>query len=238
MTDPGWAGQEELDPPMPPSLPHRSPHPVFSREFALVGLASPLVLALVTVVHGAIVPGYSHMAQAISELAALEAQCAGLMRYGGLAAYGVLMTAFAIPLRLRVAHRTGPWPSRLIAVGGLCMTLAGIFPCDPGCPQTPGSASDSVHTWSAMIGFMAMMAAPFSFGASFTQDAAERRLFRFSSAMGGMIVVAFLALVATGPGSPVMGLCQRLFLASHGLWMGVVALALFRGVGERSSGLG
>lgn len=111
------------------------------RFLALGGVIGPALFAVVVVICGALRPGYNHMTQFISELGAQGTSHAAIMNFAGFLPLGLLLVGFAASLR-------GALPRRPLAVAvaillglfGLSIALAGLYSCDPGCPQPPVAA--------------------------------------------------------------------------------------------------
>ncbi len=197
-------------------------------RWGLLGVAAPLTLVVAAIVFGGLQPRYSHVSQAVSELAACGASYQLPAQVLMLGVYGATMAAFAWPLHRAFASIAGWKPAVLVALAGLLIVVAAAFPCDPGCGMTRMSTAASVHMISAMLAFGCMIAAPLVLGASFTESPAERILLRFSRVMAALTILAYLALMIGGPQSPWMGAYQRCFLLANGIWMAGVGIFIWR----------
>jgi hypothetical protein len=113
------------------------------RAALAAGIVAPLVKASGIVAAGRIHPGYSHTAQAISELSARDAPGAPIHRATTVAS-GLLQLGFAYGL---LQHRRYVLACTFATVGVAALG-ATAFPCSPGCPP-PGSSDatrgDSPH---------------------------------------------------------------------------------------------
>lgn len=126
-----------------------------------LGLAR--VLAVAAIVYAAafyfvgasIKPGYSQVANFISEYNAAGTAYAGLLTYAGFAVVAALLAGFLIavaPLaRVQGASRAGMW-----ALWGApaSFAMAAVFPCDAGCPIEDGSFSQEMHNLLAVATYL------------------------------------------------------------------------------------
>lgn len=122
---------------------------------ARTGVGSLVVMTVMTVVAGALTPGYSHTAHYISELGARGAAQEWLFRLGGFALSGALLLAFcALALRALPRSRNTTLGLLGLAVYAAGYLVAAAFPCDLGCrPATP-SASQLIHDAGGGIGYL------------------------------------------------------------------------------------
>ncbi len=104
----------------------------------------------------AIKPGYSQLSNFISEYNATGTARAGMLTYAGFVATALLLAAFlvvAAPVtRTRGVSRVGFWLLWSIPVSYL---IAGVAPCDAGCPLE-GSISQQVHNAGSVIAYFGM----------------------------------------------------------------------------------
>lgn len=207
-------------------MPAHDVHALAARFGLCCGIAAPILWLSIIALCGALTPGYEHLRDFISELAAREAPTELLMRYAGFVLTGGCYIAFAAALA---------WRSRFdllalvgagfIALAGLARVLAGIHACDPGCSPLRPSQDQELHNVSARIGYLAMIVAAIYWGAIGSRYAALRRL----SALGfGCGVWAMVFLVLMLARSDFAGLFQRLASAVLSLWMLIFALQVYR----------
>jgi Protein of unknown function (DUF998) len=154
---------------------------------------------------------------------------------------GLLMVAFAIGLRR--ALRSGPgamWAPVLIAIYGVGLVGAGVFPPDPSYGYPPGAplgpaASFSVHgTLHEVAGFMmfgALILACFVMARRFLAKA-NRRGWAAYSLLTAMAMPAFIALAfnawSSGAATNFGGLFQRLAIIAGSVWIALLALRTMR----------
>ena len=183
--------------------------------------AAAVASLLLLVVGGAVKPGYSHVANFISELNATGTPLAETIGLFGFLPLGILVASFLIvaaPVaRVDGWSRVGYWLlfSQPIAYIGVF-----LFPCDLGCPLQ-GSQSQQLHNLVALVTYIACAVA-------FLLLSRSRSL--ASSALGkawfvgtGIVwLVGFFAMVEPGL-APWRGLLQRVLEVSLYMSLFVVA---------------
>lgn len=111
-------------------------------RFSAAGAAA--LALLVPVVAGALAPNYSHTAQYISELGALEMPLGGVVSFLGFLPTGLLVgvcLVAAAPAEAAGFVRIGYW---LLMCVALAYVGSAFARCDPGCPAE-GSVRQQVH---------------------------------------------------------------------------------------------
>lgn len=192
---------------------------------ALVAVAAAMVL-LGTLYFASARPGYSHIANTISELGETGAPHARLVAFGFF-----LPVGFIVWLALWLAHRQRSGQDTalvLLALSGLGTgyVVAAFFPCEPGGPLF-GSWRTLVHNAAAVIDYGGT-----AFGLLlFCRYCARRKMRPEAVAFGIAAALGFLAMVLLGlpPAFPVRGAVQRVtelmqftgvFFVCHLLTMG------------------
>jgi len=211
------------------------------RAGLLCGLLAPILWGAMIVLAGQQHPGFDHVGRYISELGERGSTTETMMRYGGFVATGVLHIGFAAAL-YAILGRTGDRPrltlllALLVALNGLGRVGAGLFPCEPGC-GAPEVLSQRLHSLSATVAFLAMVAATWLGSLCFRRDLRLRPLAAYSLASGcaGLI---FLALMSSSEATRVgTGLYERLASGVLSLWVLVTAARLWWMLGvERTAG--
>ena len=199
------------------------------RWLSLGGLLGPLLFATLVAVLGALRPGYSHVAQFISELGASGTQYAAGMNYAGFVPAGLLLAALGVSL-FRALRRSALAiaGAALVTLFGVLIASSGIVSCDPGCPQGSGSAENTVHNSIAPVLFIALIVAPALLGQYFRGVPALRALSLYSFLTSVAALVFFAAMVHSLETRELTGLWQRLLLATQFAWCAVVGVRTFR----------
>ena len=199
------------------------------RLHVLGGVAGPVLFALVVILCGAVRPGYNHATQMISELGETGGSYASLMNFLGFIPSGILLATLGASLA-RVVPRTPLYlvAATLIAIFGLGIAAAGVYSCDPGCPQHYLSSEAKLHGLVSITAFIAGVLGTALWAYCFRGLAMWRSLWRYSAASSGTALVLLLVLYATAESRSPHGVWQRLFLATLFLWCTVASIRLFR----------
>jgi hypothetical protein len=200
-----------------------------SRTASLCGFAA-IALALATpLVGGAARPGYSHVAQYISELGEL-----GAVNGAAISALGFAPTGIAVLLFLALAAPSLP-RARGTALGlacfasvGLAYLAAALAPCDAGCPTTGAiSTRQAIHNVFGAFEYAGAFTGLLSLGAAFRRAKTWRGSARASFFCAGLVGAGFVAMLLPSLVS-VRGVAQRIAELGAFLWIGIVSLALLR----------
>jgi len=192
------------------------PTQTFRRLAFVSAFASLGIVATFTLLAGAAVPGYSHLAQFMSELGASGAQHEWSVRLLGFLPAGVTLLLFCYAAHLVLPRST----LTSLATIGLAIFAAGYvvsaaFPCDFGCRPKNPSTSQIIHNVCGLAGYLAAPIFLFAFA---------REAHKWPSArvvcVSGYIAssVALLGLLMIDPSSPIAGLGQRLLEGSVLMW--------------------
>ena len=199
------------------------------RALTLGGIVGPIVFTSVVLAAAAGHPGYSHVANFMSELGATGAPRAALMNHGGFIPAGMLLTAFAIGLRRALP----PKPLMiagvvLVMLFGIGVVAAGVFSCDLGCPTSGGTIENQIHNAIGPSCFLCVIAGSGMLGWQFRNLPDWRRLSAYSLVTSAVALVFFTGLVGSLELRTLTGLWQRLMLGTLFLWCGVAAVHAFR----------
>lgn len=183
-------------------------------------------IVIMTLVGGAMFPGYSHASQFISELGARGAPFAEIVNYFGFLPAGLLLCVFAF-LAWRLLPRSvgtsfGMFGMGLFAFGYIAATF---FPCEAGCRPTEITLSQALHNFLGLAGYFT---APFCLATLGVQArkwprAGHLSILAFASAVGAFIGLAFLS-----PEFEYVGLAQRLLEASTLAWIVACSVYVYR----------
>lgn len=202
---------------------------VRSRIAAGCGLAA-VALALATpLVGGALRPGYSHVAQYISELGEVGAPNGALV-----SALGFAPTGIAVLLFLALAAPSLP-RARGTALGLACFAGAGVAyfvsalaPCDAGCPSAGAiTTRQAIHNAFGVYEYAGAFAGLLLLGAAFRRSKTWRGSARVSFFCAGLVGAGF-AVMAMPSLATVRGVAQRVAELGVFLWIGVVSVVLLR----------
>jgi hypothetical membrane protein len=203
------------------------------RLLLLGGFIGPLLFIVVFLIAGATRPGYSAWHHVVSSLSAGPQ---GWIQIANFIVCGVLVTGFAIGLRLVLRSGKGAvWGPILLGVVGLGLVGAGIFVTDPvnsyppGAPTTP-TVHGGIHVLLSLFVFAALIAACIVLARRFALDPAWRAWVPYSIATAVVVLVFFIltdVAAAQGPNSP-SGLFQRISIIAGWVWIALLALRLLR----------
>jgi hypothetical membrane protein len=197
------------------------------RLYALCGVIAPILFVLIVVVEGALVTGYSHMTQQVSDLGAYVLYGSyALLQNLNFCVFGILVVAFAIGLKQEIPA------SRIIttslALCGALFFLVGFFPDQP----TPWPAA--AHYLLAQLSGLCILVSEFFSWRRLRRPVADEgrawtRYGTFSLVSLVLAIISFFVFAIFGqPGSPVTGLLQRVMGFFMLLWIEVMALRLLR----------
>lgn len=171
-------------------------------------------------------PGYSHLTDYISELAARGSPTQRLMRDWGFNATGVAYVIFALSLVWR--FRKHP----LAVAAGLTLTFAslarigaGVYPCAPGCDPANISPDQDMHHRFAAVGYLLMMASSILWGLFGNR---QHRLTHLMTAGLGATTWSAACLVMMYAYPQYTGLFQRGATVLLSTWMVLLAGSLWR----------
>jgi len=196
----------------------------------LCGVVAPLLWVAVIAIAGELRPGFDHVRQYISELGERGSSAEMFMRYGGFVATGFMhiiyaAAFYAVVIRVSGQARLTLLLALFIALNGIGRVGAGVFACEPGC-AAPEILAQRLHSLSATIAFLSIIAAATLGAIVFRADNRLRPLaaYSFASGCAGLI---FLWLMSSSEATHAFtGLYERLASGVLTLWVGVTALWL------------
>lgn len=194
-----------------------------TRILNAAGIVAPLLWAGAVVYCGATRPGYNAVNQFISELAERGSSTESLMRITGFYLPGALVVMFGV---LILTRSTG-WPvAILLIIHGAGRVTAGIFPCDPGCPLTSSSLSQTVHNAAGIMNGVTLPTA--ALFCSFRLWRIGHNRFAFYSFLSATIGMLFLLLmVINAPTRNHAGFFQRVSFGAVNLWLAAFAVLVW-----------
>jgi len=202
---------------------------LYIRLLALGGALGPILFTVVVGVCSALRPGYNHLTQLISELGATGTSHAAFMNFAGFLPAGLSIAGFGLA-SVWLIPRSGRsiLAGAMISIFGLGIAVAGIFHCDPGCPQHGASLASTIHDRISVIAFLTCIAGIGLWALHFRRIATFRSLWKYSAA-SSVVGLVFLYMVASSLESRhLTGLWQRLMLGTLFVWCMVLARRSFR----------
>lgn len=185
-----------------------------------------LLLVIMIVAGGAATPGYSHVADFISELGATGAPQARLVNWAGFLPIGICITTFAVAGAF-VAPRGG-----LRYAGFFCLVLfalgyigAAFYPCDVGCRSAVPSVSQMMHNLTGLVSYLGAPIGLILLGVSAKRWPGAAWLSPLAFVCAAISGVAFIVMLAE---TPVGGLVQRVLEAAVAIWILACAFAIRR----------
>lgn len=175
---------------------------------------------------GAVTPGYSHLSEPVSQLAA-TGQPYPFIQMTGFILFGLAMVATGLGLwRLPLTGKAARTGQVLLMVAGTNMVLTGLFRADP-MQQESLTTSGTLHLITAMVLFPSVSVAFLFCARAFRRANAWSDRSRFSM-VAGLAAIAFLLtyFVAFEFQPELAGLWQRLFAVTIVTWFVVVASRL------------
>lgn len=206
------------------------------------GVLAPVVYVFTVVLGGALQPGYSHLAQAVSDLIAAGAPHKALLDpllglYNVLtliAGWGVWRVVHAAPARRRTVGRLG---AGLLIVEALLGLATLFFPEDAGGLGAIGPTG-TLHIVFAGLSSLATMLTMLLLGFWFQAGPARRRLGRYSFISVLVVFVSGgLAAYGVANGTPWAGLAERGAIGGFLQWLLVISWQLSAAEVERAGPL-
>lgn len=174
-------------------------------------------IALLTFGGGLFTPGYSHLAQFISELGARGALHEDLVRYAGFLPSGLFLLVYCVAAHVALPRAA----SKTIGLVGIALYAAGyvvaaFMPCDLGCRPAQPSASQVIHNAVGMLGYLAAPPAMCFLAYSAGKWPRANHLVWL-----GYVAAAFalLGMLTLAPESPLVGLSQRVIETAVLAWI-------------------
>lgn len=193
----------------------------------LSGILGVVLFIAAVLIGGAVLPGYSHVAQFISESYAIGTPLGPVLRFAGYLPSGILIAVFAWTamraLRVRKWGMLGFWT--LGVFYGLGTALTAFFPCDAGCGDADPTLSQVVHNGIGSLTYLTVPGALIMIGASLRKRHALKELGTLALVCGTLALIGFVTLVGTAD-TGYAGLVQRLIEAAILVWVAVCAFRL------------
>lgn len=202
-------------------------------RIAFASIVAGVGVLLVAVVWGGwLYPGYDHARQYISELGATGAPAGAVVSQWGFIPNGLLVTVFCL-LVAWILRRSAlaVVACLLLALNGVGMTGAGVYPCDFECSRSDPSPGAMLHDLFAVLGYLCAIL-----------GVALASLWAAISRARWLAVIGFVALAVNVLGFPaiiaeveLVGLYQRAMEAALGLFLVAFGWALTKGLRPRTA---
>ena len=192
------------------------------RFFAHCGIIAPILFTILVIIESLLRPDYSQIYNFVSDLGVGPN---AVIQNVNFAIFGILSILFALGLRSglpspqKKALKAGVW---LVAIFGLCILLAGVFPED--------YLSQIPHNLVSATAFVTIIAAQLLIwkGLKNANDSVWGKYRTYSLISGLMSLILVLVLkVAMSDFTDYQGIVQRAFLAVPWIWVEVTALKLY-----------
>jgi hypothetical membrane protein len=190
------------------------------------GVIAPLWWGAMILWCASVTPGYSHVTDFISELAARGAPTAALMQHSGFALTGALYLVFAAAAGWQ--QRREPFAltaAVLLGLAGGARILAGLHPCEAGCDAYIISRDQVLHHRYASAGYLLMMTAALAWGAAGLRLSGLGHLLSWGLGVTTWCAVFLVMMLSDAAHA---GLFQRLASGVLSLWAIVLAVSLWR----------
>jgi hypothetical protein len=196
------------------------------RILVMCGVIAPLLFVFMTILGGAIRPGYSHIANTVSELLSPGSPNRFLLSTI-FTIYALLIALFGIGMLLFVRRsgqstQIGSLGAFLFIIAGMVnVTTATVFPQDPW-GSTRTFAGEMHIVLSGVIGALQLFSISL-FGIWFIRAGNSRgyAVYSFLTAGAVILLVGFFLMMA---GTPLMGFAERVLILAGLQWTFVVAL--------------
>ena len=193
-----------------------------------MGIASPILFAVIVVVGGLMRPDYSHISQAISELTQRGALNKPLLDIGlYITELMTIAFGFGVLWAVRSAGSSFRISAMLVVSIALVGLLFGPFPMDP--VGEPFTRSGIIHLILALVSSLGTMAILIFAGLGWRNVAQGKGWSTYSFISFVLVfVTGLLGAMAIARGWTTVGLWQRLSVGVFLLWKGALAITLLQ----------
>lgn len=191
-----------------------------SKKLMVFGIASPLLYVGVAVLGAALHPDYSHLSNAVSELLLVGAPNRLLLSLGmGLSSVCMVVGCIAVLVQTRGMGRVFRIAvALLLCTGGSGLFTALVWPQDP--IGTPATFAGMMHIGLVAVAALSSIVAPVLVAIAVRQRAGWRWFFWLSLICAGLaLTFGALSPMIIALDIPLMGLFQRMTIASFFLWL-------------------
>ncbi len=193
-----------------------------------IGLFGVVLFVITTIIGGALIEGYSHMSQFISESYAIDTEHGLQLRLLGYIPSGVLLALFCF---LSASYFKGSalikWAFYGIGIFyGIATVIVAIFPCDSGCNREliDPSMAQLIHNAMGALTYTLVPVAVLLIGFALKEKSDSK--FTAQSKLLGILSISFVFTLMNNQDSDLVGLYQRVVELSLLLWFVLCALAV------------
>ncbi len=189
----------------------------------LAGSLGVLLFSTAAVLGGVLIPGYSPVAQFISESYASGTPHGPLLRFGFYLPSGLLIALF-VWSAARTFSAQGAGRLGFVGVGlfyGLGTVVTAFFPCDAGCEGS--SLSQVIHDLSGLLTYMVVPPSLIAIGAAWRGRPSHSIVGRAALLCGTLALIGFGLLIVLAD-TGYKGLLQRMVEGSILSWIMLCAL--------------
>jgi hypothetical protein len=192
-----------------------------TRSLLWAGASAPLAVGVFLLIGAASTPGYSHLSDTVSQLAARGAPHPEVIQ-SGLLLWGLFLEGFAWGLYRRSRRPRGAKALMiLLLISGASVQLAAFVRDDPNIDTAPSTIEGAIHGLLASIAFLCLIGAIAMFARNLCTVVGTERFRTFSFRMAAAISIIGLVFELQ-LFQQVEGLLQRLIYTLFVVWMEVI----------------
>ena len=192
------------------------------------GILAPIVYVTTVVIGGLLRPGYSHIAEAVSELVAAGAPNKPLLS-SLFVLYNLLCAAFGVGVLQYTAQTERKTSGRVGAISLILLGLIGVslelfFPQDPGGPAV--TFAGTMHIILASLASLVTMIAMVAIGLWFRNFPNLKGYTAYSLITFAVVFIAGGSIPVLGMTNPYFGLLERIAIGGFIQWLFFIALRM------------
>jgi hypothetical protein len=192
-----------------------------TRSLLWAGASAPVVVGIFLLIGATSTPGYSHLSDTVSQLAARGAPHPEVTQFG-LLLWGLFLEGFAWGLYRRSRRPRGAKALMiLLVIAGASVQLAAFVRDDPNIDAAPSTIEGAIHGLLASIAFLCLIGSITMFARNLRSALGAERLRRFSFSIAASISIIGLVFELQ-LFQQVEGLLQRLIYTLFVVWMEVI----------------
>jgi len=197
------------------------------KYLAICGIIAPLLFTILLIIIGNFHPNYNHITQYMSELGAVNAPYANI-KNTGFSIIGILIMFFSFGMYVELNDKKTKaviLGSCLVFISGLSFLLIGFFPCDPNCINF--TTIGVIHGYLANTAQLPLIIAPCFLLRNFKRNKKWYNIYYYSIATI-VLGIIFFAVYKSYIFEGYIGLLQRISFGIPILWVGIIAIKIFK----------